>query len=416
MTAPPSIDLSGFLDEQLAQASPDLLREMLRTFAQALMGAEADAVCGAGYGQRSEERTNSRNGYRARRWDTRAGSIELAIPKLRQGSYFPDWLLERRRRAEAALVTVVATSYLLGVSTRRVEKLVAALGITGLSKSQVSEMAKDLDAQVEAFRSRPLDAGPYTFVAADALTMKVREGGRVVKVAALVATGVNADGYREILGLRLHTAEDGAGWLAFFRDLVARGLSGVKLVTSDAHPGLVDAVGATLPGTSWQRCRTHFAANLMSHTPKHAWGAVKALLHSVYDQPDADAVHAQFDRIVADLAVKLPDVADYLDTARADILAFTGFPKGIWRQIWSNNPNERLNREIRRRTDVVGIFPDRDSAVRLIGAVLAEQHDEWAESRRYIGLDILTKSRLTIIEGETGQNTENDQTITAISA
>ena len=200
MTAPPSIDLSGFLDEQLAQASPDLLREMLRTFAQALMGAEADAVCGAGYGQRSEERTNSRSGYRARRWDTRAGSIELAIPKLRQGCYFPDWLLERRRRAEAALVTVVATSYLLGVSTRRVEKLVAALGITGLSKSQVSEMAKDLDAQVEAFRSRPLDAGPYTFVAADALTMKVREGGRVVKVAALVATGVNADGYREILG------------------------------------------------------------------------------------------------------------------------------------------------------------------------------------------------------------------------
>ena len=267
MTAPPSIDLSGFLDEQLAQASPDLLREMLRTFAQALMGAEADAVCGAGYGQRSEERTNSRNGYRARRWDTRAGSIELAIPKLRQGSYFPDWLLERRRRAEAALVTVVATSYLLGVSTRRVEKLVAALGITGLSKSQVSEMAKELDAQVEAFRSRPLDGGPYTFVAADALTMKVREGGRVVKVAALVATGVNADGYREILGLRLHTAEDGAGWLAFFRDLVARGLSGVKLVTSDAHCGLVDAVGATLPGTSWQRCRTHFAANLMSHTP-----------------------------------------------------------------------------------------------------------------------------------------------------
>ncbi|MCB0920127.1 MAG: IS256 family transposase, partial [Actinobacteria bacterium] len=209
-----------------------------------------------------------------------------------------------------------------------------------------------------------LDAGPYTFVAADALTLRVREGGRVIKVAAMVATGVNAEGYREILGLQLSTAEDGAGWLGFFRDLVARGLSGVGLVTSDAHAGLVDAVGATLPGASWQRCRTHFAANLMAKTPKSAWPWVKALLHSVYDQPDAASVHAQFDRMVATLAEQLPDVADYLDEARADILAFTAFPKEVWRQIWSNNPNERLNREIRRRTDVVGIFPNRDSAIR----------------------------------------------------
>jgi transposase-like protein len=412
MTAGPSIDVSGWLEEQLAQASPDLLRAVVTTFAQALMGAEADAVCGAGYGERSEERANIRNGYRRREWDTRTGSISLAIPKLRHGSYFPDWLLERRRRAEAALVTVVATSYLLGVSTRRMEKLVETLGITRLSKSQVSEMARDLDGQVEAFRTRPLDAGPYTFAAADALVLKVREGGRIVNVHALLATGVNADGYREILGLHVTSAEDGAGWLAFFRDLAARGLSGVGLVTSDAHRGLTEAIGATLPGASWQRCRTHYAANLMSVTPKSAWGWVRALLHSVYDQPDAASVHAQFGRVLDALAEKLPQVAAHLDAARADILAFTAFPKAIWRQIWPDNPQERLNREIRRRTDVVGIFPGRDALIRLVGAVLAEQHDEWTEMRRYIGLEILAKSRISAAPA----NTTEEAPLTAITA
>ena len=210
------------------------------------------------------------------------------------------------------------------------------------------------------------------------------------------------------------SAEDGAGWLAFFRDLTARGLSGVRLVTSDAHRGLVEAIGATLPGAAWQRCRTHYAANLMAATPKSAWGWVKALLHSVYDQPDAEAVHAQFDRILDALVDKLPAVAEHLDAARSDILAFTSFPKAIWRQIWSNNPQERLNRQIRRRTDVVGIFPDRAALVRLVGAVLAEQHDEWTEMRRYIGLDILAKSRLTKITNET--STDQEVTITAITA
>src|SRR5215469_13428861 len=338
MAVPSSIDVSGWLHEQLAQASPDLLRAMVTAFAEVLMSAEAEAVCGAGYGERSDERVNTRNGYRRRQWDTRAGSIELAIPKLRHGSYFPDWLLERRRRAEAALVTVVATSYLLGVSTRRMEKLVETLGITRLSKSQVSEMAKDLDEQVEAFRTRPLDGGPYTFVAADALVLKVRENGRTVNVHALLATGVNAEGYREILSQPVTTGEDGAGWLGFFRDLTARGLSGVALVTSDAHRGLTEAIGATLPGASWQRCRTHYAANLMAATPKSAWGWVRALLHSVYDQPDAASVHAQFSRVLDALEEKLPQVAAHLDAARADILAFTAFPKAIWRQVWSNNP------------------------------------------------------------------------------
>ena len=394
MTVNPSIDPARLLEEQLAQASPDLLRELLTVFVNTLMSAEADAVCGAAYGQASPERTNRRNGYRHRDFDTRAGTLDVAVPKLRTGSYFPEWLLERRKRAERALTSVVATCYLLGVSTRRMDKLVASLGITTLSKSQVSEMAKELDAHVEEFRTRRLeDAGPFTFVAADALVLKVREGGRVVPVHALVATGVNADGHREILGIHVTTSEDGAGWLAFFRDLVARGLSGVKLVTSDAHAGLVAAISATLPGAAWQRCRTHYAANLMSATPKSSWGWVKALLHSVYDQADAEAVHAQFDRVVDALAEKLPAVADHLESARADILAFTAFPKEIWRQIWSNNPNERLNREIRRRTDVVGIFPDRASIIRLVGAVLAEQHDEWAEGRRYLGLDVLARSQ-----------------------
>ena len=390
---PHDIDPARFLEDHLAQASPDLLREMLTTFINALLSADADAVCGASYRTVAEGRVNRRNGYRHRDFDTRAGTIDVAIPKLRAGSYFPDWLLERRRRAEAALTTVVATCYLLGVSTRRMNTLVQTLGITGLSKSQVSQMATELDEQVTQFRTRPLDAGPYTFLAADALTMRVREGGRVVKVACLVATVVNVEGYREILGLQVTSTEDGAGWLSFFRDLVARGLTGVKLVTSDAHQGLVAAAGSTLPGAAWQRCRTHYAANLMTVTPKSSWPWVKTLLHTVYDQPDAASVHAQFDRVLDALEYKLPAVFAHLEGAREEILAFTAFPKAIWRQIWSNNPNERLNREIRRRTDVVGIFPDRNSIIRLVGAVLAEQHDEWAEQRRYLGLDALAAAR-----------------------
>ena len=333
---------------------------------------------------------------------TLAQALDLAIPKLRQGSYFPDWLLERRKRAQRALTTVVATCYLLGVSTRRMDELVETLGITNLSKSQVSVMAKELDAAVEAFRTRPLDAGPYPFVAADSLVLKVREQARLVNVHALIATGVNAEGYREILGIDVSTAEDGAGCLTFWRSLTARGLSGVKMVTSDAHAGLVAAIGATMPGAAWQRCRTHYTTNLMAITPKASWPWVRTLLHSVFDQPGTESVEAQYDRVIDALSDKLPKVAEHLEAARSDLLAFTAFPKQIWRQICSTNPQERLNKEIRRGNDVVGIFPDRAALIRLLGAVLAEQHDEWAESRRYLGLDVLSKSR-TVGEPTTEQ-------------
>ena len=322
----------------------------------------------------------------------------MAIPKLRSGSYFPDWLLTHRRRAEQALVSVVATSYLLGVSTRRVEKLVEQLGIRQLSKSQVSEMAAHLDAQVEAFRNRPLDSGHYTFVWMDALTMKVREHGRTVNVHALIAVGVNADGQREVLGVDVASDEDGAGWLAFLRSLTARGLSGVRLVISDAHAGLVQAIGAALPGAAWQRCRTHYLRNLLTKVPKSAQPWIATLVRTIFDQPDADAVRAQFQRVVTTIEAKFPAAAEHLDTARDDLLAFTGFPREIWRQIWSNNPQERLNKEIRRRTDVVGIFPNRAAIIRLVGAVLAEQTDEWTEGRRYMGLELLAKAQLIPVQ------------------
>jgi transposase-like protein len=417
VTAPHIVDPAGLLGEALSEASPDLMRNLLQSVINTLLSADADAVVGAEWGRPATTRTAQRNGYRHRELDTRVGTLDVAIPKLRSGTYFPEWLLERRKRAESALITVVADCYLAGVSTRRMDKLVKTLGINALSKSQVSRMAEDLDEQVEAFRHRPLDtAGPFTFVAADALTMKVREGGRVVNAVVLLATGVNADGRREVLGLRVATSESGAAWNEFFADLVARGLGGVRLVTSDAHAGLKDAIAANLPGAAWQRCRTHYAANLMGITPKSMWPAVKAMLHSVYDQPDATSVNAQFDRLIDYVGEKLPAVAEHLDAARADILAFTTFPKDVWTQIWSNNPQERLNREIRRRTDSVGIFPNRNAIVRLVGAVLAEQTDEWAEGRRYLGLEVLARCRLTTVEETGNEVTTEPETTLELSA
>jgi transposase-like protein len=386
------MDVSGWLRKQLEEASPDLLRAMVKEMAEALMSADADAVCGAGYGERSPERVNRRNGYRERDWDTRVGSIELAVPKLREGSYFPDWLLQPRRRAEQAFVSVIADAYLAGVSTRRVEKLVQQLGVERMSKSQVSRLAKSLDGIVEDFRTRPLDGAPYAYVTLDAMVVKCREGGRTVNVCVVHAVGVNRDGFRESLGLDVVTAEDGAAWLAFVRGLVARGLAGVKLVSSDAHPGLVDAIAATLPGASWQRCRTHFMRNLLTRVPKSAQSFVATMVRTIFAQPDAATVREQHARIVDQLQARFPGAAALLDEAAGDLLAFTGFPKEHWRQLWSNNSLERLNKEIRRRTDVVGIFPDRASIVRLVGAVLAEQNDEWAVARRYMSADSIAKA------------------------
>jgi transposase-like protein len=378
---------------------------MVSAFVDALMGAEVDAICNAGYSERTPDRENSRNGGRTRRWDTRAGTIELRIPKLRQGSYFPDWLIEPRRRAEQALVAVVADCYLAGVSTRRVDKLVKTLGIEGISKSQVSALAESLDAVVEQFRSRPLDNGPYTYLWIDALVLKCREGGRIVNVCAMIATAVNAEGHREILGIDVVTSENGTGWLTFLRDLKARGLAGTKLVVSDSHEGLKDAIATVLSGATWQRCRTHFARNLLNKVPKSAQDMVAALVRSIFAQPDHDAVWAQHARVVEQLEDKFPDAARMLSDAADDILAFSTFPKEHWRQAWSNNPQERLNREIRRRTDVVGIFPNRDAVIRLVGAVLAEQHDEWQVARRYMSIDSLTKARIVVIDGDVdGEN------------
>ena len=389
--AKPTMDLLAFLRKTIEEGDPDLLREMVRTFAETLMSAEASAAAGAAYGERSAERTTQRNGYRERRWDTRAGSIDLAIPKLRQGSYFPAWLLEQRRRAERALTAVVAQAYVEGVSTRRVDDLVRALGIEGISKSQVSEMARSLDAGVRAFRERPLDNGPYRHLWLDALAVRVREEGRIVSVCTVVATAVNAEGLREILGLDVFTSEDGTAWTSFLRGLVARGLADVELVTSDAHAGLKAAIAAVLPGASWQRCRTHFMRNLLSRVPRSAQALVASFVRTIFAQPDAASTRRQHASVVAELRSRFPKAADLLEESREDLLAFTAFAPDHWRQIWSNNPQERLNREIRRRSDVVGIFPDRDALVRLIGAVLSEQHDEWAVARRYMSLEYLAK-------------------------
>lgn len=388
------------------QAGVDFLREGIKVLAEAVMDAEVSEQIGAQLGERApDQRTTHRNGYRSRRWDTRVGSIDLQIPKVRQGSYFPS-LLQPRRRAERALASVVMQCYVQGVSTRKVEDIAAQMGIESMSKSKVSEICGELDELVADWRTRPLDDGPYPFLCGhehglrsscpyswlDGLELKVREGGRVVSTHVLVATAVNADGRREIVGLKLGSAENGAAWTALLRDLVSRGLEGVRLVISDAHAGLVDAVNSVLDGAAWQRCKTHFIKNLLTAVPTHAQGMVKEAVKSIFTQSRPKDAWAQLDRVVDQLASSFPDAADKLEQAGSDILAYTAFPKKTWRRIWSNNPQERINREIRRRTDVVGIFPDRPSVVRLVGAVLAEQTDEWLVGRRYMALKLVRAS------------------------
>jgi Transposase and inactivated derivatives len=396
MTVPTTIDAAGWLRNHLESpdGDGDLARALLQTFAEALMSAEASGLCHAGYGERTDERVNSRNGYRDRRWDTRVGTIDLAVPKLREGSYFPDWLLRHRRRSEQALASVVAQAYVEGVSTRRVDDLVKAMGIEGISKSEVSRLAAELDAKVAEFRERPLDAGPYRYVWIDALTQKVREAGRVVNVSAVIATAVNNEGRREIIGFDIVTAESTASWTAFLRSLVARGLSGVELVISDAHGGIKAAIAAVLGEASWQRCRTHFMANLATKVPKTKWPMIATLVRSIFEQPDRDATWTQLGDVVSKLTeAGFAELADTVLDAADDILAFRTFPVEHWPQIRSNNPQERLNKEIRRRTDVVGIFPNRAAVIRLVGALLSEQTDEWAVARRYMSAETLARPR-----------------------
>ncbi len=370
------MDLSAFVGKLLEEQDGDVLREGIRVLAQALMETEVAGLIGAERYERTGERGGYRNGYRLRTWDTRVGTIELAIPKIRPGSYFPS-LLEPRRRAERALLGVVQEAYVHGVSTRKVDELMKALGLDGVSKSEVSRICAELDGEVEAFRSRAITgAHPYLWI--DATYHKVRQDGRVQSMATVVAIGVTADGERQVLGVDAGPSEDGPFWTAFLRSLVKRGLQGVRLVISDAHEGLKKAISTVLSGASWQRCRVHFMRNLLATVPHAAREPVAALVRTVFAQPDHAAALAQLRKVVDGLQPRFPQAAALLDDAAEDILAHRHFPSEHRARLHSTNPLERLNKEIKRRSAVVGIFPNRAALLRLVGAILAEQDDEWA--------------------------------------
>jgi transposase-like protein len=381
--------LEALLRKADVEQDVDFLREGARVFSEALMELEVTRHVGAERHERTPERTGQRNGYREREWDTRVGTIEVRVPRVRDGSYFPS-LLDPRKRGERALVAVVQEAYVQGVSTRRVDELVQALGISGISKSQVSRLCQTLDTEVERFRTRPL-VGPYPYVWLDATYLKVRDQGRVVSMAVVIAVAVRATGEREVLGLDVGPSEDGAFWLQFLRSLVARGLSGVRLVISDAHQGLKGAIAAVLQGAGWQRCRVHFVRNALALVPKSAAPMVAATIRTVFAQPDPVSAREQWRRVADNFRSRHERLATLLDDAEPDVLAYLAFPHEHWRQIWSNNPLERLNREVKRRTDVVGIFPNDAAVIRLVGAILAEQHDEWQIARRYFSAESLAK-------------------------
>jgi transposase-like protein len=378
--------LSELLDALRAGGDIDVIRAGMQLVAQALIELEATQQIGAGRYERTPERATHRNGARDRLLSTKAGDLELRIPKLRQGSFYPS-LLEPRRRIDRALWAVVMEAYVHGVSTRKVDDLVRALGIDqGVSKSEVSRICAELDEQVAQFTGRPIsDAFPYLFL--DATYLKAHEGPQVVSKAVVIATGVRIDGHREVLGLAVGDSEDGAFWTAFLRGLRARGLGGVKLVISDAHEGLKNAIAAVLVGAAWQRCRVHFMRNLLSRVPRGSQEMVAAAIRTIFAQPDAQAVQEQLDSIADKLGRRFPAVEQMLREAQADICAFAPFPVDHWRRIWSTNPLERVIKEIKRRSDVVGIFPDERAILRLVGAVLIEAHDEWAiAERRYLSV------------------------------
>src|SRR5579863_4543947 len=375
--------------QDLLEKSSDasLLREMIGFAAQRLMALETDALCGAAHGERTAERINQRNGFRDRDWETRAGTVELRIPKLRKGSYFPGFL-EPRRMAEKALTAVIQEAYIQGVSTRSVDALVQAMGMSGISKSQVSRLCEEIDGKVAAFLDRHLE-GEWPYLWLDATYLKGRTGGRIVSTAVIVAVAVNGDGRREVLGMDIGPSEAETFWTEFLRKLARRGLRGVKLVISDAHEGIKAAVSKVLNAT-WQRCRVHFMRNVLAHAGRSGRRVVSAFVATAFAQDDAEAARAQWRRVADQLRPKLPKLAGFLDEAETDVLAYMSFPAPHRAKLHSTNPLERLNGEIKRRTEVVGIFPNEAAIVRLVGAILLEQNDEWTVQRsRYMTLETI---------------------------
>ncbi len=397
--------LSELLEAFRAGDGVDMIRESVRTVLQELLEFEAAGVIGAERYERSEGRVTERNGTRPKVLATKAGDVELRIPKLRKGSFFPR-ILERRRRIDQALYAVVMEAYVHGVSTRSVDDLVVALGAdSGISKSEVSRICEQLDESVGAFRTRPLDHTPFPYVYLDATYLHVRnkpgKGGHVVSMAVVVATGIAMDGSREVLGLDVGDSEDETFWRSFLLSLKQRGLAGVQLVISDQHSGLVAALKRSFQGSAHQRCRVHFARNLLAHVPKSHADMVAAVFRTIFAQPDPEAVSHSWDEVRDQLATSFPKVGPLMDQAKAEVLAFTGFPKAHWRKVWSTNPLERLNKEIKRRSRVVGIFPNAAAVIRLVGAVLIDTHDEWiASDRRYLSEESMALLTPTVDTGD----------------
>jgi putative transposase len=384
--AKPRMDLSAFVGKLLEEQDGDVLREGIRVLSQALMESEVAGLIGAERHERTDDRKAYRNGSRTRTWDTRVGTIELAIPKVTPGTYFPS-LLQPRRRAEHALLAVVQEAWVHGISTRKVDDLVKALGIDGISKSEVSRICGELDATITAFRTRPLTS-EHRYLWVDATYHKVRVDGRVTSQATVVAVGITSEGERQVLGVDVGPSEDRSFWTAFLRSLVKRGLKGVRLVISDAHEGLKQAIGTVLSGTAWQRCRVHFMRNLLATVPHGAREAVAAIVRTIFAQPDHASALQQLKKIADGLRSRFAKAAALLDEAAEDILAYRHVPLEHQRQLHSTNPLERLNKEIKRRSNVVGIFPNPAAVLRLVGAVLLEQDDEWAVAeRRYFSAE-----------------------------
>ena len=389
MMTEPTIALMEYLRQMGLDGDADFLREGVRLMSQLLMELEVEEMTGAGRYERTPERVNQRNGYRHRRWETRVGEIPLRIPKLRKRSYFPS-LLEPRRRAEKALFAVVQEAYVKGVSTRKVDELLQALGLTGIDKSKVSRMCQELDELVEAFRNSPLE-GEYPYLWLDAIYLKVRQNHRIVNQAVVIAIGVRETGERQVLGCAVGGSEGTACWLEFLRSLVQRGLKGVQLAISDAHEGLKAAIGQVLAGATWQRCRVHLMRNVLAHISQGDKAMVAAAIRTVFAQPNRQAASQQLAEVVQAMRPRWPKAAALLEQAEDDVLAYMAFPREHWNRIYSTNPLERLNREIKRRTNVVGIFPHEGAVIRLVGAILMEVNDEWTIGRRYFSLETMRK-------------------------